>query len=149
MQPSPQHASELIHKLENLFEKLDKISFQPQLFDEVYAQNMCFEDPFHRIEGRDDFKHYCANLYENVAYCRFTFLSRFMQESQAVLRWRMDLSHPRLNKGQNIILDGCSYLEFEQKITFHRDYFDGGQMLYEHLPLLKHAIALIKNRMVN
>ena len=48
-----------------------------------------------------------------------------------------------------IILDssGCSHLLWHDKVYRHRDYFDAGALLYEHLPVLGRVIAWLKRRM--
>jgi hypothetical protein len=58
----------------------------------------------------------------------------------------MTYSHPKLNKGQQIQVDGMSQLKFDDKIYAHRDYFDLGQMLYEQVPFLGGLIGLLKKR---
>jgi hypothetical protein len=58
----------------------------------------------------------------------------------------MTYSHPKLNKGQSINVEGMSQLRFSDKIFAHRDYFDVGQMLYEQVPFLGGLIGLLKNR---
>ncbi|HGP4674712.1 TPA: nuclear transport factor 2 family protein, partial [Vibrio cholerae O1] len=35
----------------------------------------------------------------------------------------------------------------EGKVTYHRDYFDMGEMLYEQLPVLGQVIRAIKRRL--
>lgn len=70
-----------------------------------------------------------------------------MQE--ACLFWTMTYQHSKLNNGQPITVDGMSRLQFQQKIHFHRDYFDAGQMLYQHVPLLGRVINWLKNRVAS
>ena len=52
----------------------------------------------------------------------------------------MSYRHPRLAGGGLIRVDGCSHLLWWDKVYRHRDYFDAGNLLYEHLPLLGAAI---------
>ena len=65
-----------------------------------------------------------------------------------MLTWTMSYQHPKLNNGELIAVKGASQLDFKQgKVVSHRDYFDGGALLYEHIPLLKRVIHFLKNRM--
>jgi hypothetical protein len=60
----------------------------------------------------------------------------------------MSYQHPKLNSGKLIAVQGASRLEFKQgKVISHRDYFDGGALLYEHIPLLNRVIFFLKNRL--
>ena len=61
----------------------------------------------------------------------------------AILGYR----HPRLARGAPIRVEGCSYLQWRDKVHLHRDYFDAGALLYEHLPLLGGTIGWLKRRL--
>ena len=57
-------------------------------------------------------------------------------------------NHPSLRAGDTIRVEGASYLRTHNgKIYYHRDYFDMGAMLYEHLPLLGRIVQRIKKRL--
>jgi len=51
--------------------------------------------------------------------------------------------------GETIRIEGASYLKTRNgKIYYHRDYFDMGAMLYEHLPVMGRVIHHLKERLV-
>lgn len=116
----------------------------------IYTEHVEFHDPFHRIVGIAELEKYFTALYENVTECRFTFHERQRQGNHAFLTWTMSLSHPRLAGGRHIQIEGCSRLVFADddsgKVCHHRDYFDAGELLYEHLPLLGRVIRRIKRQ---
>ena len=116
---------------------------------EVYADEVIFIDPAHRIEGLAALSDYFAALYQRLAYCRFEIISQQHEGAQAWLSWVMTFSHPRLAAGQPIRVEGATRLEFDAagKVRVHRDYFDLGAMLYEQLPLLGPVVRLIKGRL--
>ena len=116
---------------------------------EVYADEVVFIDPAHRIEGLAALNDYFAALYQRLAYCRFEIISQQQQGTQAWLSWVMTFSHPRLAAGQPIRVEGATRLEFDAagKVMVHRDYFDLGSLLYEQLPLLGPLVRLIKGRL--
>ena len=66
---------------------------------------------------------------------------------EGYLRWVMSYRHPRLAGGKVIRVSGCSHLLWRDKVYRHRDYFDAGALLYEHLPVLGRVIAWLKRRM--
>jgi hypothetical protein len=88
-------------------------------------------------------------MYENVRSIRFDFHDRLENSSQAFLTWTMHFSHPRLAKGRSIAVSGCSQLAFapDGKVIHHRDYFDLGEMVYEHVPVLGSLVKTIKKRL--
>ena len=116
---------------------------------EVYADEVIFIDPAHRIEGLAALGDYFAALYQRLAYCRFEIISQQHEGAQAWLSWVMTFSHPRLAAGQPIRVEGATRLEFDAagKVRVHRDYFDLGALLYEQLPLLGPLVRLIKGRL--
>ena len=104
-----------------------------------------FEDPFHQIDGLEPFRAYLARLYGGVHSCRFTFHAEAVHEDVAILTWTMELTHRRLNRGRLIVVPGASCIRSQnERIIFHRDYFDAGALVYEHIPLLGALIQAIK-----
>ncbi|BEE10364.1 nuclear transport factor 2 family protein [Aeromonas dhakensis] len=116
---------------------------------EVYANEVVFTDPAHRIEGLAALTDYFAALYQRLAYCRFVITSQLQQGRQAWLGWTMTFAHPRLRDGAPVTVEGATRLEFDEagKVCLHRDYFDLGAMLYEQLPLLGSVVRTIKGRL--
>jgi hypothetical protein len=50
-------------------------------------------------------------------------------------------------RGEPLELPGCSVVDTENDlITHQRDYYDAGEMIYEHLPLLGWAVRGVKRR---
>ncbi|MEJ2761065.1 MAG: nuclear transport factor 2 family protein [Gammaproteobacteria bacterium] len=130
-----------------LYLRLNAENCWSHLINGVYRRDMVFEDPFHRIEGIRGFKVYCAALYENLLYCRFRFHDEWEREGDAVLNWTMEYAHPKLNRGRDVRVEGVSRIIFDEKVFYHRDYFDAGALLYEHLPILGGVIRTVKRNM--
>ncbi|MFP3517655.1 nuclear transport factor 2 family protein [Pseudomonas sp. SIMBA_077] len=116
--------------------------------NELYSDDIHFRDPLHEIHGLPALHAYFTELYANVSEIDFTFHSHdHLQQGSGYLRWTLRYRHPRLNGGQVISVDGCSYLQWREKVYLHRDYFDAGALLYEHLPLMGTAIGWLKGRL--
>ena len=139
--------SESLSRFIALYQQLDRQ--QLHRLPEIYAEQVLFIDPAHRIEGLAALSDYFAALYERLSYCRFEIVSQQQQGAQAWLGWVMTFSHPRLAAGQPIRVEGATRLEFDAagKVMVHRDYFDLGALLYEQLPLLGPLVRLIKGRL--
>ncbi len=118
------------------------------LLEQVYHRQVVFEDPMHKVTGLSALESYFANLYQNLSYCHFTIEKVIASEQQAALYWLMSFAHPKLNGGQKIEVKGNSLLQCqEDKVVYHRDYFDAGTMLYEQIPLLGRVIRYVKSRL--
>lgn len=117
------------------------------LLDNLYASNVVFADPFHHIAGLTALRAYFLRQYEGVIRCTFTFEEQVVQRGTAMLTWTMHLEHARISKGETIHLPGASHIRFTDKVTYHRDYFDAGEFLYERLPVVGGLIRAIKGRL--
>ena len=115
---------------------------------ELYSDDVLFRDPLHEVRGLPALQRYFAEMYANVGRLHFDFHG-FDQvcDGEGYLRWTMHFRHPRLRGGAPISVDGCSHLLWWDKVYQHRDYFDAGAMLYEHLPLMGGVIAWLKRRL--
>jgi hypothetical protein len=116
------------------------------LLNELYSHDVVFQDPFRRLSGLPALTEYFAELYRHVELSSFVFEDEVVQGNSAVLTWTMSLKHPRLKGGDVVTVPGSTHIRFRDKVTYHRDYFDGGAMLYEHLPLIGLVIRMIKER---
>ena len=119
---------------------------QLEKLERLYAADACFIDPLHQLQGLPAIKNYFAKLYQRVSHCRFELLDCTGVVGNEVISWRMTLHHPRLAAGRAVVVEGCSWIKYEQQIYYHRDFFDMGAMLYEQLPLLGGLLRTIKGR---
>lgn len=115
---------------------------------ELYTPDISFRDPLHKIDGLPALKDYFTQLYANVTDIHFEFHGYDqVAEGAGYLLWTLYCRHPRLNGGNTIRVEGCSHLLWRDKVYQHRDYFDAGALLYEHLPLMGSIIAWLKRRL--
>jgi len=129
------------------FSALDKNNLDR--LNTLYTEDVQFTDPLHQIRGINNLQRYFAELYANVRQLHFDFYGfDEVGPGKGYLRWTMSYSHPRLAKGRTIRVDGCSHLMWRgDKVYQHRDYFDAGALLYEHLPIMGTLIAWLKRRL--
>ena len=141
-------AEMLVEKFKQLFHQLDASNCHNGLIDDVYRYDIRFEDSFHQIDGVAAFKDYCQSLYQNISFSSFKFHDQWVSRDSAMLTWTMHYAHPKLKWGKGIYVDGATHLRFDDKVYFHKDYFDGGSLLYEHVPVLGTVIQQLKKRLV-
>jgi hypothetical protein len=134
----------LLENFCKLYQSLDRNNLH-QLKD-VYSQKVEFVDAVNKIQGIDALTGYFEHLYQNMKYCRFIIENIIEQDGQACIVWHMEYAHSKINAGNMVTVQGSSFLKFSDKIDFHRDYVDMGQMLYEHLPVVGMVIRGIKKR---
>ncbi|WP_281556335.1 nuclear transport factor 2 family protein [Thalassomonas sp. RHCl1] len=118
-----------------------------EILAELYHQDIIFQDPVHAIKGIQELSAYFDRLYQNIFYCRFRITQIVQDGNQAAVYWQMEFAHKRLNQGRQIQVEGHTLLMGkEDKVIYHRDYLDLGQMIYEHIPLLGRLILWLKAR---
>lgn len=138
----------IVDDFQLFYQQLNKQTLSLTALKNIYHDNVVFEDCFHNIEGITNMFAYFENLYENIGFIHFDFENQWVSEDGAMLTWKMSYQHPKLNRGHIIEVQGASHLTIcDEKIIRHQDYFDGGALLYEHIPVLKRVIYFLKNRL--
>lgn len=64
--------------------------------------------------------------------------------------WKMIMIAKKLNKGKPVTVEGDSHIRFggaEGKAVYHRDYFDVGAMVYEHVPIVGGLTRYVKKKL--
>jgi limonene-1,2-epoxide hydrolase len=129
-----------IHLFKTVFSRLAPDTVMP--LAELYVEDVVFEDPLHRVVGRDALSAYFTRLNRRVEFAEFTFDTQVVASGQAALTWTMTVR--TLRPRQTIVVPGVSVLHFTDRITHQRDYFDVGAMLYERLPLFGWVLRWVK-----
>ncbi|MGV6806592.1 MAG: nuclear transport factor 2 family protein [bacterium] len=114
--------------------------------ESIYTADVVFRDPVHEIRGIDRLHTYMTDLCANLNYGRFEFLDQLVGDDRAYIKWNMHFSHPRLGSS-NIEVRGVSQIIFSDRIHYHEDIYDLGEMLYEHVPLLGSSTRWLKRRL--
>tara|TARA_R110001592_G_scaffold85482_6_gene252718 strand:+ start:315 stop:872 length:558 start_codon:yes stop_codon:yes gene_type:complete len=119
------------------------------LLDELYSDDMVFEDPLGRMEGLEEFRIYMEAMYQYVQEITWDYTDEVIQGDTHVLYWTMTLQTKGLNGGKPFSVDGTSHLKFNEEgnVYFHRDYFDMGAYVYERAPVVKWFVNFVKRRL--
>ncbi|MCF8059777.1 MAG: nuclear transport factor 2 family protein [Bacteriovoracaceae bacterium] len=120
------------------------------ILDGFYHPSLKFHDPLGEISGLDAMKAYYANMYKNVTDIRFEFGTLSEEGDDIFGIWNMILKAKSLNGGEEVKVLGVSHLKFDPEtnlVIYHRDYFDMGSFIYEHIPILGSIIRRIKRKL--
>ena len=120
-----------------------------EILDGFYAKDVEFHDPVGMIKGLKNIKDYYSSMYQNVKNIKFSFSHFISQENEIVGFWKMTYQTNSLNAGKPIVVTGNSHLKFnsEDKVYYHRDFFDMGEMVYEHIPVAGYVVRKIKEKL--
>ena len=133
----------IVDKFKSVYGQLDASNIS--LVDTIYDDNITFVDPFHEIRGLTKLTDYFSKLYKNLESCEFEFGEVYLKSSSALIVWNMKFQHLSLSK-DIIEVPGNTQIRFDEKIYFHRDYFDAGKMIYENIPAVGSVIKYIKRQ---
>lgn len=134
-------------KTQKFFTDLSKDTIH--LVDEYYAEGIEFHDPMVSINGREALKDYYAGVYEGPQEVSFEYKSEIQNGNELVLIWRMKFVNEDFNGGDPVFVDGSSHIILDEngQAEYHRDYFDMGQMVYKHVPILKHMVNFVDKKL--
>ena len=121
----------------------DKSEYQALYHDDIH-----FIDPIKEINSFEPLYKYMEGLTANLNYCYFDFNVEESNEQSASLSWVMRFSNKRLAAGKELTVHGVSFIRFkDNKVIYHRDYYDLGEMIYENLTIISWLIKYIKGRL--
>ncbi|HKS32105.1 MAG TPA: nuclear transport factor 2 family protein [Enterobacteriaceae bacterium] len=137
--------SSVIDRFVNYYTALDT---QPQsAMTALYHPEAELIDPFGSHQGLFAIRRYFTHLLVNVSHCRFDIDAPLADEHRFVVTWTMHWSHPKIGGGEPLALPGCSVVTVQDgQVIRQRDFYDGGEMLYEHIPVLGWAVRSVKRR---
>lgn len=122
---------------------------------DIYSDDIILIDPVGTHHGLKTLHTYFDNLLSGATSSDFAIHQIAPHQTDAgqldtayTVTWTMSFATPKLNSGQRIHVDGITLLKVrDDKIFFHQDYYDMGQMVYEHVPVLKWVVNKIKSGM--
>jgi steroid delta-isomerase len=134
-----------IERVRAYFESLSPES--AQRIGEYYAADAYFKDPFNEVRGVAAIRRIFEHMFVQVEAPRFVVREVVARGDDAFLTWDFLLRIRRLG-GREQVIRGASHLKFdgEGRISYHRDYWDVAEELYEKLPVLGGLMRLLKKR---
>ena len=110
----------------------------------LVTDEMCFSDPFNKVQGKDLFIGVMAEMFEQLDDVRFDLLDSQIQGSVGYLYWRFSAASS-LTGGFST--EGCSRICFNEiwLVTSHQDFWDASALM-QQFPLLGKVIRMIRKR---
>ncbi len=112
----------------------------------LYEDTIIFRDPVQEIRGINVLRRYLTATRDAVSTCRFEYLDQLTGQDSAYIKWNMHFTHSQL-ANKPLTVRGITHIQFKQRIVYHEDVYDLGEMLYNNIPLLGLATRLLKNRL--
>lgn len=111
----------------------------------IYTDDVYFKDPFNEVRGLAAVTRIFAHMFEQVDAPRFVITGSVLQGDQAFVTWDFRFRMKRFARDEQCIR-GASQLKFaaDGRASFHRDYWDAAEELYEKLPVLGALMRALK-----
>jgi hypothetical protein len=137
---------DIMQRFEDFYQHLSERSLKD--ISEVYSKDVTFVDPVTRHHGLVELTAYFKGLLTKCRTCSFEIDSSERSGNAGYVSWSMFYSHPYLNSGEQIRVDGFSLLQLKQGRVIHqRDYYDMGAMIYEQIPFFGRLIIFLRRRL--
>lgn len=119
------------------------------LVAKTYADDVFFDDTLKTVRGLADLTEYLRGSADATEEVRVEIeeITRTTHDDYLV-RWRMMIRFKKFAKGQDTWSIGMSHLRFadDGRVAYHQDYWNAADGMYQHIPVLGHAIRAIKQR---
>ncbi|MFZ6757115.1 nuclear transport factor 2 family protein [Undibacterium sp. Ji50W] len=141
-------AGHLDHRasLQKLIRFFESVSLEAcQDLSAVYTEDAYFKDPFNELRGIAAINHVFQHMFEQVLDPSFRITSSVLEGDSAFLCWDFLFTMKHFHTHQQCIR-GTTHIRFDVdgRVSFHRDYWDVAEELYEKLPLLGSLMRVLK-----
>jgi steroid Delta-isomerase len=135
-----------ISRFVHFFEALDPGSVAR--LGEVYARDVYFKDPFNEVHTLQEVQQIFSHMYVALDRPRFVVTGQVGEGDECFLTWNFEFYFRRQRQAALQTVRGTSHLKFTEDglVSYHRDYWDAAEELYEKLPLLGSLMRWLKRR---
>jgi steroid Delta-isomerase len=141
--PTTEQAAE---RIVVFFETLQPASVQGM--GDFYAADAYFKDPFNEVRGLAEIQRIFSHMYVALDQPHFVVTDRVVQGNQCFLVWDFKFHFKRFDTVTLQVVRGTSHLRFapDGRVSYHRDYWDAAEELYEKLPWVGGLMRWLKRR---
>ncbi|MEO6027470.1 MAG: nuclear transport factor 2 family protein [Candidatus Binatia bacterium] len=113
--------------------------------DQLYTEDIAFRDPISTARGLPDLQRYFARFAEVSAGAHFEITDEIIQPGQAAVFWTMVMVNADGSEARRF--QGVSQMKVRDRIFEERDYFDLGEAVYDHVPVINWFTRLVRSRL--
>jgi len=115
---------------------------------QVYAPDVYFKDPFNEVHTLVQVQHIFSHMYVALDRPRFVVTGQVAEGRECFLTWNFEFHFRKHRPALLQTIRGTSHLKFNDAglVSYHRDYWDAAEELYEKLPLLDSLMRWLKKR---
>lgn len=110
-----------------------------------YTEQAYFRDPFNEVRSLAGIQAIFDHMFKSLEAPRFKVQDVLVQDSQCFLNWDFEFGL----RGRPQRIHGASHLRFAEdgRVSYHCDYWDAAQQVWEKLPLLGALLRWLRRRL--
>jgi hypothetical protein len=113
--------------------------------DRLYTEDVRFRDPISAVQGLTDLHAYFTRFAEVSAGARCEITDEVVQPGQAAVFWTMVMTNADGTEKRRF--QGVSHMKVRDRIFEERDYFDLGEAVYDHVPIVNWFTRFVRSRL--
>lgn len=113
--------------------------------DRLYTEDVRFRDPISEVTGLVELREYFERFAEVSAGNRFEITDEIVVPGRAAVFWTMVLVDDEGKEKRRF--EGVSHLKVRDRIYEERDYFDLGEAVYDHVPVVSWLTRFVRSRL--
>ncbi len=113
--------------------------------DRLYTEDVHFRDPISEVTGLEALRRYFTRFAETSAGARFDITDEVVAPGQAAVFWTMVMTKADGTEARRF--QGVSHMKVRDRIFEERDYFDLGEAVYDHVPVVGWLTRFVRSRL--
>jgi len=113
--------------------------------ERLYTEDVHFRDPISEVHGLVELRRYFERFAAAAAGARFEITDEIVQPGEAAVFWTMVMQEKDGTDGRRF--QGVSHMKVRDRISEERDYFDLGDAVYDHVPVLGWLTRFVRSRL--
>ncbi len=115
---------------------------------EIYTRDVYFKDPFNEVHTLAEVQQIFRHMYVALDKPRFVVTGQVGEGNECFLTWNFEFYFRKQRPTVLQTVRGTSHLKFngDGLVSYHRDYWDAAEELYEKLPLLGSLMRWLRKR---
>lgn len=109
---------------------------------DIYHAQCYFKDPFNEFYERKSLEKLFAEMFVKLEKPSFVINETLSEGRSTFIVWQFHF----VLRQRNVQINGSSHVKFDDQglVTFHRDYWDAAEELYEKLPVIGFVMKQLK-----
>lgn len=142
---APDAVPRQLERLRGFFTSMEATGIRASVA-ELYAPDAYLNDNLVALNGAGAIADYLARSLEEVTSLRVNLLGIAQDGAEYYVRWQMTIESPRIRAGVPLKSYGMTHFRFDEagRVLLHKDFWDVGTGLYEHLPVLGAVLRQIR-----